>query len=145
MKHVVSIVDTNILVAGLITGDADSPPARILDSMLNGELLYLMSVELLDEYASVLRRPKLVRLHGLSDEEIDSLLSELVANAIWREPGAPSKAPDLGDDHLWTLLASQAESILVTGDLLLIENPPGRSSVMSARGFIDLYLPRDRS
>jgi hypothetical protein len=102
-----------------------------------------MSVDLLNEYASVLRRPKLVRLHGLSDEEIDSLLSELVVNAIWREPGSTSKAPDTGDDHLWALLTCEAESLLVTGDLLLIENPPRSSSVISARGFMDLHLPRE--
>ena len=100
-----------------------------------------MSVDLLNEYASVLRRPKLVRLHGLSDEEIDSLLSGLVANAIWREPGSTSKAPDTGDDHLWALLTCEVDSLLVTGDQLLIENPPGSSSVISARGFMDLHLP----
>ena len=141
MKPTVFVIDTNIVIAGLITGDTNSPPAQILDAMLNGRLLYLMSAELLDEYASVLQRPKLVRLHGLSDEEIDSLLSELLANAIWREPGTPSKAPDAGDDHLWSLLASYADCLLVTGDRLLIENPPRRRSVISARDFIDLYPP----
>jgi putative PIN family toxin of toxin-antitoxin system len=138
MKPVVSIIDTNIVISGLITSDTSSPPARILDAMLNGKFLYLMSTELLNEYALVLRRPKLVRLHGLSDEEIDSLLSALVANAIWREPSAPSKAPDPG---LWALLTSYAECLLVTGDQLLVENPPLSSSVILARGFIDLYLP----
>ena len=143
MKCVVSIIDTNIVIAGLISDDPGSPPARILDAMLKGGFLYLMSLDLLNEYASVLRRPKLVRLHGLSDEEIDSLLSELVVNAIWREPGSTAKAPDTGDDHLWALVACKAESLLVTGDKLLIENPPGSSSVISARGFMDLHLLRD--
>lgn len=138
MKPVVSIIDTNIVISGLITSDTSSPPAQILDAMLNGKFLYLMSTELLNEYALVLRRPKLVRLHGLSDEEIDSLLSALVANAIWREPSAPSKAPEPG---LWALLTSYAKCLLVTGDQLLVEYPPPGSSVISARGFIDLYLP----
>ena len=143
MQPAVSIIDTNIVIAGLITGESSSPPARILDAMLDGRFLYLKSAELLNEYALVLRRPKLVRLHGLSDEEIDSLLSELVANAIWREPGVPAKAPDPGDDHLWALLTSDAECLLVTGDRLLVENPPRSNSVISARGFVDLYLPPD--
>jgi putative PIN family toxin of toxin-antitoxin system len=141
MNPVVSIIDTNIVIAGLITGDTLSPPARILDAMLSGGILYLISAELLNEYASVLRRPKLVRLHGLSDSDIDALLTELVANAIWREPGVASNAPDPGDDHLWALLESDAECLLVTGDLILVENPPRKSSVISARGFVDLYLP----
>jgi len=98
-----------------------------------------MSTELLNEYALVLRRPKLVRLHGLSDEELDSLLSALVANATWREPSALLKAP--GDDHLWALLTSYAECLLVTGDRLLVDKPPGSSSVISARDFVKLHLP----
>ena len=109
--------------------------------MLSGGILYLMSAALLNEYATVLRRPKLVRLHGLSDKEIDSLLTELVANAIWREPSAPSNAPDPG---VWALLSSEKECMLVTGDRLLVENPPSSSSVISARGFLDFYLPPDK-
>lgn len=102
----VCLVDTNVIVSGLIGADPNSPPARILDAMLAGDLLYLMSEDLLDEYASVLRRPSLVRLHGRTDDELDVILSELVANAIWREPVAGSDAPDTGDNHLWALLAS---------------------------------------
>ena len=143
MTPVVAIIDTNIVIAGLITGERGSPPAQILNAMLDGGVLYLMSVDLLNEYALVMRRPRLVRLHGLSDEEIDCLLSALVANAIWREPSTSSKAPDSDDDHLWSLLASEAKCLLVTGDKLLIDNPPRNSSVISARSFIDLYQPAD--
>ncbi len=113
--------------------------------MLSGELVYLMSAELLSEYASVLQRPKLLRLYGLSDEEIDSLLTELVANATWRETSASSTAPDPGDDHLWALLSSDAGCLLVTGDRLLVENPPRSDAVISARDFVDLYLPPDKA
>ena len=72
------IVDTNVIVSGLIGADSNSPPALILDAMLDGKLLYLMSDDLLDEYSSVLRRLRLVRLHGLTDDEIDRLLADLV-------------------------------------------------------------------
>ncbi len=44
------IVDTNVLVAGLISTGRDTPVVRILDAMLGAELLYLLSAELLDEY-----------------------------------------------------------------------------------------------
>lgn len=143
MKRVAFIIDTNIVVAGLITNDANSPPARIVDAMLNGDFIYLMSTELLTEYAAVLQRPKLLRLHGLTVEEIDCVLTELVANSSWREPGVHDSAPDPGDDHLWALLSSNVKSLLVTGDRLLIENPPGSDAVISARDFVDLYLPPD--
>ncbi len=71
------IIDTNVIVSGLIGADSSSPPARILDAMLDGDLLYLMSDDLLNEYSSVLRRPRLVRLHGRTDDEIDRLLTDL--------------------------------------------------------------------
>lgn len=135
-----AVIDTNIVVAGLITADVNSPTARILDSMLKGEIPYLMSEELLFEYASVLRRPKLANLHQLTETEIDTLLAEIVVNAVWREPVTSEEAPDVGDNHLWRLLASEAGSILVTGDQLLAENPPETHSVISARGYAELIL-----
>jgi len=140
MKAKVCVVDTNIVVAGLISADPGSPPAKILDAMLNGTLMYLMSAELLDEYAAVSQRPRVSKHHGLKDGEIDTVLTELVANAIWREPAFGTGAPDPGDDHLWALLSSQADSVLVTGDKLLLENSPDKSSVISARHFVDLFL-----
>ena len=144
MTQKVCIVDTNVIVSGLLGADSDSPPARILDAMLDGTLLYLMSDDLLNEYSSVLHRPSLVRLHGRTDDEIDRLLAGLVANAVWREPAVKSDAPDPRDDHLWALLASCPQGQLVTGDRLLLENPPGDASVTSPRHFFGTFLsPRE--
>ena len=101
-----------------------------------------MSDDLLNEYSSVLRRPRLVRLHGLTDDEIDRLLTDLVVNAMWREPVASGDAPSAGDAHLWALLATHPQAQLVTGDRLLIENPPNNTSVTSPRRFVDRFLSR---
>ena len=87
------IVDTNVVVSGLISADPNTPPARILDAMLDGGIIYLMSGDLLDEYSNVLRRPSLVRLHGRTDDQIDRLLIDLVANALWRDPPAAATLP----------------------------------------------------
>lgn len=141
MTSGVCVVDTNVIVSGLIGADPNSPPARILDAMLAGGFIYLMSDELLTEYSCVLRRPGLVRLHGLTGEELDRLLADLVANAMWRAPVVAGEAPDTGDQHLWALLASHPQARLVTGDRLLLENPPGSVSVMSPRSFTDSFLP----
>lgn len=137
----VCVVDTTVIVSGLIGADPNSPPARILDAMLDGGFIYLMSDELLSEYSCVLRRPGLVRLHGLTGEELDRLLADLVANAMWRAPAATGDAPDTGNQHLWALLASHPQGRLVTGDRLLLENPPGSASVISPRSFADRCLP----
>lgn len=133
MTPAVFVVDTNVVVSALITSDATSPTAKILDAMLEGGLLYLMSEDLIAEYATVLRRPAIVELHGLSNREIDGLLTELTANAVWREPAAGGGAPDARDNHLWALLASHAGSRLVTGDRLLLDNPPAGTPVLTPR------------
>ncbi len=132
MNTRIFIIDTNVVVAGLIT-KSTSPTARVLDAMLEGNLLYLLSAELLSEYRSVLLRPKLVRLHGLNESEVDHLLTEITANAIWREPQSDSyhASPDPQDSHLWALLISEPTAVLITGDQLLIKNPMPQSSVIS--------------
>jgi putative PIN family toxin of toxin-antitoxin system len=141
MSLPVFVVDTNVLVSGLIAEDRRGPVACILDAMLMGRLLYLVSPALLDEYRSVLLRPRLARLHGLAEPEIDTLLTELVSNAIWRETCATAAAPDPGDDHLWALLAAHPGSILVTGDALLLAHPPDSVTVVTPRTCAERFLP----
>lgn len=141
MAPTICIVDTNVIVSGFMGQHSNSPLERILDAMLDGSLLYVMSGQLLDEYSSVLRRPQIARRHGETDDMIDRLLTHLVANAIWREPSVTVNAPDRGDDHLWALLATWPHAVLVTGDRLLLDNPPAGTSVVSSREFVDAFLP----
>jgi putative PIN family toxin of toxin-antitoxin system len=137
MSPRVFVVDTNVVVAGLITGSSISHALAVLDAMLSGALLYLMSPALLEEHRSVLLRPKLASLHGLTEAEVDQVLVELTANAIWREPTPVRPAPDRGDDHLWALLDAHAGSILITGDRLLLDEPLVGNSVISPRTWLD--------
>jgi putative PIN family toxin of toxin-antitoxin system len=133
MKPPVFIIDTNVVAAGLITSRKDSPTAQILDGMINGGLVFLLSPALLHEYRQILLRPRLIRFHGLTEPEIGQILTEITANAIWRDPPADNEhiPPDLQDSHLWALLASEPSAVLLTGDHLLIEKPRPRRSVIS--------------
>lgn len=141
MSSRIFIIDTNVLVAGLITSEARSPTANILDAMLSGSMLYLLSPELLQEYRDVLMRPMLTRLHGLNELEIDQILTEIAANAIWREskPYKDHPSPDPGDAHLWSLLASEPTAVLITGDRLLIENPKPQSTIISPATWVQHF------
>ncbi len=127
------IIDTNVLVAGLITHAPNSPTVRVLDAMLEGSLHCVVSPALLDEYRAVLLRPKLQRMHGLTMSELDTFLAEIVANAQWLEPTPNSThtAPDPGDQHLWLLLDQDPSFCLVTGDKLLLDQPRPGSLVIS--------------
>ena len=111
-----AIIDTNVLVAGLLTSQADVPTASVLDGMLAASFPFVVSSALLAEYRDVLGRAKLRKLHGLSLDEIEALLVELAQHAIVLQPMAAPPAPDPGDQHLWELLAARSDLILVTGD-----------------------------
>jgi uncharacterized protein len=138
MTYSVAVIDTNVVVAGLLTSNADAPTARILDGMRRGSFRFLLSTALLAEYREVLTRQKIRLLHGLTEREVDVLLTALATSAIVREPEARSGAPDVKDNHLWSLLQSETGSVLVTGDLELAKNPPAGSAVTSARDFLGM-------
>jgi putative PIN family toxin of toxin-antitoxin system len=130
------IVDTNVIVAGLITADGDSPPACILDAMLKGELRFILCVELLGEYRSVLPRPRIRTRHGLNAAEIDEILHALATTAIVVDISDRDEvARDPGDNHLWRLLAACPDAGLITGDALLIASPPPGRNIVAPREF----------
>lgn len=138
MKPPLAVVDTNVVVAGLITADATAPTSRILSGMQRGAFAFLLSTALLSEYRDVLLRAKIRKVHGLNEREIDLLLTQIALNAIVREPEAAPGAPDPGDDHLWALVLNEPGSALVTGDLVLVRKPPPGSKVLSPRQFAEM-------
>lgn len=131
MTPPVFVVDTNVVMSGMTSKRDDSPPVAVLHAMLSGSLVYLLSPALLAEYRSVLLRPKIAGRHGLSEEQIDVVLAEIVSNAMWRSPAKSVTAPDRGDDHLWALLAEHPDSTLITADKLLLDAPaPGSAAIL---------------
>jgi len=130
------IVDTNVVVAGLLTANDRSPVARILDGMLMAAFPFVVSEALLAEYRAVLVRPGLRKLHGLTVAEVEALLTDIAQHAIVLAPVSASPAPDPGDQLLWELLASRADLQLVTGDKLLLKHPGMRERVVSPRELV---------
>lgn len=133
------IVDTNVVVAGLLTSHAESPVARILDGMLGAAFPFVLSEALLSEYRAVLLRPKLQKLHGLTEAEVDALLTGIVRHAIVLTPATPPNgltAPDPGDQFLWELLVTRPDLILVTGDKLLLQDLAMRPRVIAPQEFM---------
>lgn len=130
------IVDTNVVVAGLLTGNDTSPVARILDGMLAAAFPFVVSEALLAEYRAVLVRPGLRKLHGLTVAEVETLLTDIAQHAIVLAPVATTPAPDPGDQLLWELLAAKSDLLLVTGDKLLLRHASMRGRVLSPSEFV---------
>ena len=139
MTRPAAIIDTHVVVAGLLTQRTDSPVARILNGMLSAAFPFVLSEALLAEYHAVLVLPKLRKLHGLTVAEVDSVLTDLAQNAIVLTPNtaqAAPPAPDPGGQMLWDLLATKAGLLLVTGDKRLLDEAGMRGRVILAKAFL---------
>lgn len=135
----VAVIDTNVVISGLLTGERASPTAAILEDMLRGHFTYLLSLELLAEYREVLLRPRIRRRHGLGAADVEALVTELALNGSVRDPPQVAEAvPDFRDRHLWALLRSDSAAVLVTGDDALLRSPPEPGRVLSPRRFLSL-------
>jgi len=130
------IIDTNVVVAGLLTANETAPVALILDGMLAAAFPFVLSEALLAEYRAVLARPNLRRLHGLTGTDIDDILTDLARHAIVLSPPAGPPAPDPGDQLLWNLLAARADLALVTGDKRLLRDKAMTGRVVSPLAFV---------
>lgn len=126
------VVDTHVVVAGLLTHRPDSPVARMLDGMLRASFAFVLSEALLAGYRGVLLRPRIVRAHGLTEAEIDTVLTQLAQHAIVLAPAAgAAPAPDAGDQLLWDLLACRPELMLITGDAALLDDQAMRARILT--------------
>jgi uncharacterized protein len=139
------IVDTNVVIAGLLTANDASPVARILDGMLSAAFPCVISEALLAEYRTVLLRPSIRKLHGLSNSEVETVLTDIARHAIVLTPvtddASRGRAPDPGDQPLWDLLAVRSDLVLITGDKLLLGTPGMRGRVISPREFMQSGAP----
>jgi uncharacterized protein len=134
-----AVIDTNVVVSGLLTREPSSPTAVILDGMLRGHFTYLFSLDLLTEYRHVLLRPTIRRRHGLGTADVESLLTELALNGRVRDPPPVTEAvPDDGDRHVWALLQCDPAAVLVTGDDALLRRAAEPGRVLSPRQFVSL-------
>ena len=103
MTRVIAVIDTNVVVAAILTNDLTSPTTLILDAMQRGSFTFLLSVALLAEYRAVLLRPRIRSLHGLRERDVDLLLTELATNGVFREPKHVEGSPDPDDAHICSL------------------------------------------
>ncbi len=137
----IAIIDTHVVVAGLLTASGESAVVHGLQGMLAPAFPYVVSEALIAEYRAVLLRPKLCRLHGLSPDEVDEILTALVQNAIVLAPTEPAglRAPDPGDQFLWDLMAMREDLLLITGDQRLLSAADLKGRILSARQFFHMH------
>jgi len=73
------VLDTNVIVAALRCRDGAS--FQILEAIINEQVDFALSVPLLLEYESVLKRPAHLSASSLSIKDMDAILNILCARA----------------------------------------------------------------
>ena len=119
------VLDTNILIGALIT--KDTPPDRLYQAWLRGEIELVTSTAQIAEITEVLARP---RMQGLFDAaEAVAIVGNLDARAVVLDKPQPvDLSPDPKDNPiLATAIAAQAD-LIVSGDkrhVLALEDVDG--------------------
>ena len=134
------IVDTNIIVSGLIT--PAGPPGKIVDALLRGLLVPVMSPATLAELQAVLSRPRLRRLFERAGVEVTEFLDEFREFAEIIEPEPVDIPVRDENDRIFLELAATRPPVdfLITGDQDFERQQYADVPVISAALFVKTIL-----
>lgn len=112
-----AVVDTNVLVAALLSKRNDSATVRIIRAMLSGEFIPLYHEEILAEYEDVLHRKK---KYNFSESAIQTLLNSIRQYGVEVFPKPTGEIFIDEDDIIFYEVAMEKrdeEAYLITGNL----------------------------
>ena len=126
------VLDTNVLVS--VLWSADSKPYAIVSSVLNHTFTLCYDYRILEEYVTVLHRPKFL----FSENEINVLINGMTKNGISIIPNRSPNVPFTDEsDRKFYEVAKFCNAKLITGN---IKHFPKDSCVMTVSEFIKTYL-----
>ena len=108
-----AVIDTNVLVAALLSKHVDSSTVVIQNHILDGVVTPLYNAEIVNEYREVLHRPKL----HLPEELINTVLEAIEEKGIMLgRTKSEETFPDPKDVVFYEVALSKEGSYLVTGN-----------------------------
>lgn len=114
MKKIYAVVDTNVIVSGLITNNSSSPTKGVVDCLTDYVIVPLYCEEILEEYQEVLHRRKF----NLPEEKIDEILKLIKSDGIsTQRKTSKEQLPDPKDVVFYEVALSKEDSFLVTGNI----------------------------
>lgn len=132
----IAIIDTNVIVSGLVTSNKDAATTRVIRAMRSSRFLFLLSEDLLSEYMVVLSLPEVVAKHGFEPDELTWFIGSLIVRCLMR---ALPPADWSSDHHIESLVAAMPGAILVTSDKPLAQRmKKDGHAVMTPAGFVTL-------
>ena len=116
MKNHFVVIDTNVLVSGLLGRNSSSPTVGILNHLLTSKevITPLYCEEIFQEYENVLHREKF----NFDQDEVEEVLKRIKDIGI-SSPRILSKSffPDPNDVVFYEVALSKDDSFLVTGNI----------------------------
>lgn len=113
MKTYHAVIDTNVIVAALLTTNEQSATVKVVDALLRGSIKTLYNDEIIAEYNDVLRRDKF----NFTSSTIDVLIKEIRLHGIDSERvNSDEYFPDPKDVVFYEVALSKDDAYLVTGN-----------------------------
>lgn len=135
-----AVLDTNVIVSSFLS--PGGTPGRLRRAFTEGLFDLCLSPPLLGEIEEVLRRPKIVRLRGVSAEETGAFIAGLsrIARVVEIPPFLEAVVADDPDDDILfaTSLAAEAQFIVSGDDAVLRVGTYNGIHVVSPHAFLKI-------
>jgi uncharacterized protein len=135
------VVDTNVLVAGLLS--PFGPPGEIVRMIASGTLRLCFDARILTEYGEVLARPKF----QFSSEQTRALLEQIKTEglSVAGDP-LPARLPDPTDEPFLEAAVAGEADCLITGNIKHFPSAKRQGAgVLSPSEFLDYFRKQTRS
>lgn len=128
-----AVIDTNVIISSMLKHD--SPPGRIIDCLVEGNIVPILNQEILDEYKEVLSRGRF----GFAAGDINELITLLEETGIFVERTTTDESLPDSDDVVFyeTVMTARKneDAFLVTGN---IKHFPKKKFVVTPRELMDI-------
>ncbi|HHY24791.1 MAG TPA: putative toxin-antitoxin system toxin component, PIN family [Clostridiaceae bacterium] len=105
-----AVIDTNILVSALLSPSGS--PAKVLDHVLNGNVVMCYDSRMIAEYQEVLLRPKF----GFDKKAVSQVIKFVIRSGISIVPVPILNPFEDEDDKMFYEVAKTAQAYLITGN-----------------------------
>ena len=102
-----AVIDTNVIVSALLSSNLESNPVKVFRAIVQERIVPLYNDEILEEYKSVLSRPKFTVIKAIITDGLN----------IDRTPTADIEFPDPKDIVFYEIALSVEDSYLITGNI----------------------------
>lgn len=109
-----AVIDTNVIVSALLSSNLESNPVKIFRAIVQERIVPLYNDEILEEYRSVLSRPKF----HLDRSLIETVIKAIIADGLSmdRTSATDIDFPDPKGIVFYEIALSDENSFLVTGN-----------------------------